>query len=204
MTFADRKYIPHTIAIALAGAVGAAAVAPAEAKLGQTVKLIYLHASVTWIALLTFAAAALLGLVAIVRHSDAVGRWSVATLCTATLLWLVHFGLGLVVMKLAWGGWFWSEPRVRAGMLILGTSIAASLVATSVRPRWAGPALAIGTLVFVVLLLATIGRVFHPAGAIRSSNSIAIKGAVASILVLIAATSVQTARLFGKIAPASE
>lgn len=196
MNFVHRRYIPHTIVLAALAAIAIAAIAPAEQRLGDTVKLIYLHASVTWVALAAFAASALLGLVALLRRSDTLAAWSAATLATATLYWVIHFTLGLVTMRLAWGGWFWSEPRIRAGMLILGVSLAATLLAFAVERRWLGPMLAVGIVAFIVVILSTAGRVFHPTSAIRDSNSLAIKAAVVAILTLVLATSIQVARLF--------
>ncbi|RJQ54223.1 MAG: hypothetical protein C4521_05070 [Actinobacteria bacterium] len=204
MKLTDARYIPHTVAAAFLAAVVIAALAPAEAKLGDTVKLIYLHASITWVALAVFAAAALTGIAALLVRSETLSAWSRASLATATVYWLGHFVIGLVVMKLAWGGWFWSEPRVRAGMLILGVAIAATLVALSVDKSWAAPALSIGVLIFIYVLLASVGRVFHPQGAIRSSESLAIKGAVAAILFLVGSASLQIARLLRELGPVKE
>lgn len=198
MNLAQRKYIPCTIAASIVAAVAVAALAPAEQKLGDTVKLIYLHASITWVALATFGAAAVIGVLALVRRSDSMASWSTAALSTGTLFWVFHFAFGLVVMKLAWGGWFWSEPRVKAGMLILGVAIAATLLAYASERRWVGPVLSIGVVLFVTLLLASPGRIFHPAGAIRESDSTAIKGSVAVILLLVSAASAQTARLLNR------
>lgn len=199
MNLVSRKYIPHTIIAAIVGAVLVSLSAPAEQRLGDTVKLIYLHASITWVALCAFIVAALLGVLALGRRSDKLACWSAATLMTATAFWVAHFVLGLVTMRLAWGGWFWSEPRIRAGMFILGVSIAATLLAISTEKRWVGPALSLGVLVFIVVLLSATGRVFHPAGAIRESNSLAIKGSVLVIVALIVTASVQTTRLFARI-----
>ncbi len=199
MNLASRKYIPHTIASAAVAAVVVSLLAPAEERLGDTVKLIYLHASVTWVALCAFAAAGLVGLVALARRSDVLSCWSTALLATATAFWTIHFALGLVTMRLAWGDWFWSEPRIRAGMLILGVSIAATLLALAADRRWIGPALSVAVVVFIVLLLTTTGRVFHPAGAIRESNSIAIKGSVFLIVLLTVAASIQTTRFFARL-----
>lgn len=196
MNLASRKYIPHTIVAAAVAAVGVSMIAPSEQRLGDTVKLIYLHASVTWVALCAFAAAGLLGLVALAWRSDRLSCWSTALLATATAFWTIHFALGLVTMRLAWGDWFWSEPRIRAGMLILGVSIAATLFALAAERGWMGPALSVAVVVFIVVLLTTTGRVFHPAGAIRESNSLAIKGSVLAIVLLTVAASIQTTRLF--------
>jgi len=199
VNLASRKYVPHTIAAAAVAAVVVSLLAPAEERLGDTVKLIYLHASVTWVALCAFAVAGLLGLVALARRSDVLSCWSTALLATATAFWTIHFALGLVTMRLAWGDWFWSEPRIRAGMLILGVSIAATLLALAADRGWMGPALSVAVVVFIVLLLTTAGRVFHPAGAIRESNSIAIKGSVFLIVLLTVAASIQTTRLFARL-----
>ncbi len=203
MQLADRKYIPHTIALALLASVVVAALAPAEARLGDTVKLIYLHASITWVALALFGIAALAGAAALLLRRDSLSSWSRASLATATIFWIGHFVLGLVVMKLAWGGWFWSEPRVKAGMIILGFAIAATLVALSVDRSWVSSLLAIGMVAFIAVLLASIGRIFHPSGAIRSSESMAIKGAVLAILALMGTVSFQTTRLLKPVAAAT-
>lgn len=200
----DRRYIPHTIVAMAAAAIIVALLAPSEQRLGETVKLIYLHASVTWVALCAFLAAAIAGLVALVGRSDRWAAWSVATLATATLFWSFHFVLGLITMRLAWGAWFWSEPRIRAGLLILGASIAGTLLAIAVQRRWAGPAISVGMAAFVLVLLSSAGRVFHPTSAIRDSSSLAIKGAVGLIVLLVAATSVQITRLFLPVSDATQ
>ncbi len=195
MNLTDRRYIPYTIGLTLAAAVVIAYLAPAEAKLGNTVKLIYLHASITWIALGLFAIAGLIGLAALITRKEILSFWAQASLTTATVYWVGHFVLGLVVMKLAWGGWFWSEPRVKAGVLILGMAIAATLLASSMNNKWLSPLLSIGIAVFIVILLSTVGRIFHPQNAIFSSDSVAIKASVVLIIGLLATTSFQLMRL---------
>jgi len=199
VNLARRKYVPHTIAAVAITTVLVSMAAPAEERLGDTVKLIYLHASVTWVALCAFAAAGIVGIAALARRSDRLSCWSTALLATATAFWTVHFALGLVTMRLAWGDWFWSEPRIRAGMLILGVSVAATLLALAAEKNWTGPALSIAVVTFIVVLLATAGRVFHPAGAIRESNSLAIKGSVLVIVLLTLVASIQTTRLFAGV-----
>ncbi len=163
-----------------AGLLGLLAVwvvlAPAEARLGNVVKLVYVHGALVWVGLLTFSAAGLLGLVALVARRPIWYRGTRATGLAALLVWIVYAISAMAVTGLTWGQVIaWNEPRVQASGLIL---IAAALLAVVVRvvnqrDFTALVNVALSVVVWIVVRRADVIR--HPVNPIGESGSTAIQ-----------------------------
>ncbi len=110
---------------------------PAESRLGNVVKLVYVHGALVWAGLLTFTVAGGLGLVALLLrlNGPATGRaapWlrgARAAGLAALVVWIVYALSSMVVTGLTWGQWIaWGEPRVRATAAILVASLVLNVV----------------------------------------------------------------------------
>lgn len=159
--------------------------APAESRLGNTVKLVYVHGALVWAGLFTFSAAGLLGLVAlVVRHLvGSTGRARVwyrgteAASLAALLVWGVYVISAMAVTGLTWGQLVaWNEPRVQVTGLILVGAVVLYIVARLVDHAdfTAVINLLMGIVPWMMIQRADVIR--HPVDPIGGSGSAAIQG----------------------------
>ena len=151
--------------------------APAEARLGNVVKLVYVHGALVWVGLVTFSLAGALGLAALLVRRPVWVRGTWAAGAAALLVWIVVVVSAMIVTGLAWGQIIaWNEPRVRATGLILVAAVVLFLIARAVaHPDFtAAVNLVMGIVPWVVVRQADVIR--HPVDPIGSSESAAIQG----------------------------
>jgi hypothetical protein len=159
--------------------------APAESRLGNTVKLVYVHGSLVWAGLLTFSAAGLLGLATlVVRHlvgpAERARVWvrgTEAASLAALIVWAVYVISAMAVTGLTWGQLVaWNEPRVRVTGLILVGAVVLYIVARLVDHAdfTAVTNLLMGIVPWVMVQQADAIR--HPVDPIGGSGSAAIQG----------------------------
>jgi hypothetical protein len=148
---------------------------PAEATLGDVVKLVYAHGAAERIATYAYLIAALLGAAYLTLKRTALARWTQAIAEVAIILWLFQFILSVPAQIFAWGAFTLNEPRVAAALWILGLTALVYVVA-----RWVGGATwvafgAIANAVILVLVLRGTINILHPFDPIMGSDSAAIK-----------------------------
>ena len=159
--------------------------APAESRLGNIVKLVYVHGALVWAGLFTFSVAGLVGLVAlVVRHlvgpAERARVWCCGTEAAslaALIVWAVYVISAMAVTGLAWGQLVaWNEPRVRVTGLILVGGVVLYVVARLVDHAdfTAVTSLLMGIVPWVMVLQADAIR--HPVDPIGGSGSAAIQG----------------------------
>ena len=88
------------------------ALAPDEARLGNLVKLVYVHGALVWVGLVTFSVAGGLGLVALVvrRPMWYHGTWAAGL--AALVIWIVYIVSAMAVTGLTWGQMIaWNESH---------------------------------------------------------------------------------------------
>lgn len=186
-------------------AVTLAFFAPEEKTLGSNIRLIYLHAAVTWVGLILFIASGLLGLLYFVgsifpgegsRFKNSMANWSSAGQTTATLFWVAHLTLGAIGAYIIWGGTWWDEPRLKIAALILLMAIVTLLIRLMVENKslWAGLNLTFPILTY--LLLWKTGKLFHPDNAFAASDSFSIKLFAALITLTFILVAITAMRLF--------
>jgi hypothetical protein len=187
--------------------------APAESRLGNLVKLVYVHGALVWTGLLTFSLAGLLGLVALgvrflgagARSADLVqpeksarllvrtgraGVWYHGTESAglaALVVWIIYVVSAMLVTGLTWGQVIaWNEPRVRATGLILVAAIVLFVVERLVSHRdfTAAVNVLMGLVPWIVVAQADVIR--HPVDPIGGSGSAAIQGFYWLILLTVA------------------
>lgn len=175
------------------------ALAPAETRLGNLVKLVYVHGALVWSGLFTFSLAGALGLVALVmryviRSRDGARHWYVgaeATSLAALIVWIMYVISAMVVTGLTWGQIIaWNEPRVRATGLILVAAVVLFVVARLVDQRdfTAVVNVLMGIVPWIVVRQAYVIR--HPVNPIGDSGSAAIQGSYWFIVLTVAGLAV--------------
>ncbi len=165
--------------------------APAETRLGDLVKLVYVHGALVWTGLLAFSLAGGLGLVALLVRRSLWYRGTEAASLAALVIWVVYVISAMVVTGLTWGQLIaWSEPRVRASGLILVAAVVLFLVARLVAHRdfTAATSVLMGIVPWVMVRQADAIR--HPIDPIGRSSSAAMQGFYWLILVTVVALAI--------------
>lgn len=167
--------------------------APAETRLGNLVKLVYIHGALVWTGLLTFSVAGVLGLVALamrylvgsaepalVGSAERARAWYHGTESAglaALIVWIVYVISAMAVTSLAWGQLVaWNEPRVQATASVLGAAIVVWLVTRLVNHRdfTAAANILMGIVPWILVARADVIR--HPVDPIGGSGSVAMQG----------------------------
>jgi hypothetical protein len=135
---------------------------PEEQSLGSNVKIVYLHGAWVLAAELAFAAAALVGLLALILRRDRLHQWSAALGRTGILFWVTYLPLSLWAMQANWNGLFLAEPRFRLALTfaVVGALLQVGLWLVNI--DWLT---SLSNLVFFVALrvvFSTASDVMHP------------------------------------------
>lgn len=170
--------------------------APLERTLGERARLVYYHGAWVWAGKIAFAAAAISGLVGLLKHGATWQRYSQAFGYTGMVFWLTYLPLSLYVQQVNWGGIFWDEPRWRvpfmfgvAGLLLqIGLALIADLRITALANILFGAAL--------WWFLGSIQNVLHPDSPIFQSDAVNIQIFFAVLLALSLVFGALLARLF--------
>jgi len=185
------------IALAAVACVVSLMAIPPDQRLGAMVRFVMFHGASTWVNMGTFTLAGVLGL-AFVFGAGKLGRWGEAFRWLSLPLWAVNTVLGILSMKLIWGGILWDEPR----MLMTFGLLAGSVVILAVQLIFDHPkvpavldAVLAAALWFLVLVLPNL---FHPDSPVfNSDNAVyiyAFFGMVGSIAVAALAIVTLVAR----------
>ncbi|MGB8643949.1 MAG: hypothetical protein WCF84_01825 [Anaerolineae bacterium] len=164
-------------------------ISPAEATLGNAVKIVYLHGALERVSTYAYLSAALIGLGYLIMRRPALAVWTQSLAEVAIGLWVAHFVVSLPAQWLAWGGITFSEPRVNSAIWIMGLTLVIYVVT-----RWMGDEIwvALGALanaaVFLIIMRGTI-NILHPFNPITGSDSLDIKIFYAAIVLTVAAGS---------------
>lgn len=164
---------PVKALIWLAAALILTTVSPAELTLGSSVKLVFLHAALMWIALIGYTAAGLVSAASLATSSASRSTWADAIVRVSTGILVATGLLGIVTAVVSWGGVLWGEPRMLmlAKMLLLSfaTLLASRLIAVQ-----AQNVLRLLLAAGVWYLLFSTERIVHPVNPIFTSGDIAI------------------------------
>lgn len=197
--------LSKTARIALVALIPAAVVAcavailsiPPDEKLGAMVRFVMFHGASTWVNMGTFTLAGVLGL-AFIFGAAKLGRWGEALRWFSLPLWTLNTILGILSMKLIWGGILWNEPRLLMTFGLLAASViivALQLIFDHPKIPAALDAVLAAALWFLVLALPNL---FHPDSPVFSSGNPAyingFLGMVGSIAVVALCVVVLIAR----------
>lgn len=194
VVLSSRENIPLLAAFAVIVSVILAWLSPAEATLGQAVKLVYMHAALMWVAFGLLSVGAILGLLFLVLRRRSLSAWSYGSAATAVALLLMTGLLGSFTAQVTWGGINWSEPR----LLMLGEILLAGMAVLAVAGLgFSAVAQSATNILFAIIawvLLLRTELVIHPDSPIFSSESLAIKIFPLLITASLAFASLQGAR----------
>ncbi len=158
---------------------------PAEATLGNVVKMVYLHGALQRVAVLAYLGAGALGIAQLVWTRAPLVYWTQAVMEMALLLWIGHFVVSLPAQVLAWGGMTLNEPRVASALWILvGTGAVYAIARWMHQAQWLAIAAMLNALVALVILRGAV-NVLHPFNPIFGSASRAIIGFYLAITLVI-------------------
>ncbi|NCO65184.1 cytochrome c biogenesis protein CcsA [Candidatus Aquicultor secundus] len=187
-------------------AIVLALVAPEEKTLGNYIRLIYIHAAVTWVGMAMFAISGLLslfyfaGLITrsgpLAKKTTNVLHLSSASQSTAILFWTASVIMGSYAASLTWGGRWWTEPRLRVAVIILLMAIVAFILRLIVQSAPVRAGINLGLPVISVLLLTKTGKLVHPNNAFARSDSFQIKLFVGLITLVFIVVAINVTRLF--------
>lgn len=200
MAYLTRTLEQHHLVVSAVLAIALALLlvfSPAEASLGNVVKIVYAHGAAERVSSYAYLIAAGVGLVQLVFNRTKLVRWTRAISETAIVLWVAQFVISLPAQVLAWGGLTLSEPRVAEAMWILGLTLLIYGMALWIgEPAWMALA-AVANAVIVVVILRGAINILHPLNPIVESDSMAIKAFYAAIVLVTGALAVQFARYCG-------
>ncbi|MCX8007691.1 MAG: hypothetical protein N3B11_06215 [Coriobacteriia bacterium] len=169
-------------------AVAAVLLTPPDQKLGGMVRFVMYHGASTWVNMLTFTVAGVLGL-ATLAGRDGARAFGEAFRWVALPHWVVNTILGLISMKLIWGGILWNEPRLMMTFGILAGALlvlAAQFMLDSPKVPAALDAMLAAALWVLVLVLPNL---FHPDSPVfNATNRIYVAtffGMVASVALVV-------------------
>jgi hypothetical protein len=197
MTTLARTLQKHSLTIYAALFVALIALlylSPAEATLGNVVKIVYAHGAAERVSMYAYLLAGGLGLVALaIRHAP-LARWAQAIAETAIVFWLAQFVISAPAQVLAWGSFTFNEPRVSGALWILALTVLVYLVARWVGENgWMALAAVANAVIFTVVLRGEID-ILHPVDPIIGSDSVAIKIFYAAIVLVTGVIAAQFAR----------
>lgn len=180
---------------------------PAEATLGNVVKIVYAHGAAQRVATYAYVIAGGLGVVhlamslrAAMRRNpqsvleDALARWSQAIAETAIAFWFIQFVVSAPAQVLAWGAFDLSEPRVAGALWILVFTALVYIVARWIgEVNWVSIAAIVNAAILFIVLRGAV-NILHPIDPIIASDSPAIKGFYTAIVVTMGLLAFQFAR----------
>lgn len=166
---------PFNIFAFIAVAVVLALVAPQERTLGGYIRLIYIHAAVTWVGLALFAASFVAGGANLLIKDKAPAKWADSLFVNAIFFWAASSLIGTVAAYLTWGESWYFEPRTRAAFTILVVALIVYVVGPMMESHIVRMSLQTAVPALVFLLLALTGKLVHPNNAFLKSDSLEIK-----------------------------
>jgi hypothetical protein len=170
---------------------------PPDERLGTMVRFVMFHGASVWVNMGTFTLAGIFGAAFLLGKTGA-GRWAEAFRWYSLPLWTVNTVLGILSMKLLWGGILWDEPRLLMSFgLLVGSAVILALQLIVDNPKI--PAALDGLLAVALwFLVLVLPNLFHPDSPVfNSDNAIyiyAFLGMVASLAAIAGAVVTLVAR----------
>jgi hypothetical protein len=144
---------------------------PPDQTLGGLVRLVIFHGATTWVNLATFTLAALFSAAFLVTSRLGLYWWASAFRYISLPLWLYNTVLGVLSMRLAWGGFTWAEPRLQMTFWVLMGALVVFAADFLVGNRRLTAALDIGLAGVLWYLLMTTHNLAHPDSPVFASGS---------------------------------
>jgi hypothetical protein len=190
-----RRFVPHTIAVLFVVVLLLVIAIPPETRLGSIIRIVLLHGALARTGLVVFAVAGVLGIVLLIRPSDRLESWTVATQQTAFAAWLAAALTSTVATYLSWGVFIaWAEPRTQGTAKILVLCLVLLLLVLWIKQhRFTGLANAVLAF-FAWLTVMQATSVQHPENPVGSSPSIVFQAIFVALVCVLILTALQFTR----------
>lgn len=195
------RWIWPSVGVFLVITAVVAVTAPAERTLGgPNARLVYFHGALVWASILSWFAAAGVGVWALVRQDDGLHRTSRALGRIGLLWWALYIPVSILAANATWANNSWNltfllEPRFQMAFQVIALMLFAQAAQVLLpRPRNAS-LLNIAVVVIMVALMGLTERVLHPPAPIRDTESLRIQLAFGSMTILLLLAGFQLARL---------
>lgn len=166
------KLLLSFVAVLAVGAAVVLALIPPEARLGGAIRVVLLHGALARTGLTLFALGGAIGLLALVRPSEALNRWVATAQRVGLVAWIVYFLSSIVATWLTWGVPIaWNEPRTQVSIKILVMVAAYFPLARWVGQPWFAALLNVAIGVSSIVLVKTAGLVQHPQDPVMGANA---------------------------------
>lgn len=160
---------------------------PAEKTLGNGIKAVYVHVSLTWAGLAGFVTAALLALAQLLTRQPRLESWRKTVGWVAFGFYLAGVAASAIASQVNWGAVFWQEPRMVTSLNVLAVALIVQLgnIFFPWRSLRAGLSLLLPAFIFWANFSAPL--VLHPANPIRSSDATGIRLTFLTMFLLMVA-----------------
>ena len=139
-----------------------AAFGPEEQSLGSNVRIVYLHGAWVLAAEVAFAAAALVGLLALALRRERLHQWSAALGRTGIVFWLTYLPLSLWAMEANWNGLFLAEPRFHLALIFAVTGSLLQIGLWLINVDWVTSLVNLVFFIVLRVVFSTASNVMHP------------------------------------------
>jgi hypothetical protein len=159
-------------------------IAPPEKLLGEAIRYVYVHVAFTRAGMWGFYLAGLLGLIMALSGKLHLQRW-IKVLGWVSFALFLAGGIGSIfAQQFSWGGLLLEEPRNRSSLSVMAVALIVLLVYDWVPWMRARGLLYVILAAYTAWIIPTTPLVFHPANAIGSSPSAAIRWAFLALTLL--------------------
>ena len=168
------------LAVIALAAVVILLLAPAEATIGDGIRIVYVHVALIWTGMLVLIFAGALGLIVLFTGRSMQAEW----MQVVAWVGLAFFAAGVITSLASeiinWGGIAWREPRTAANLNLLALAVIVQVVNTLLPDNWAfrgrlQGALNIILATVVIWTTMTTEVQLHPANAVGNATSRAIQ-----------------------------
>lgn len=166
------------------GFVALVVLAPPEKLLGEAIRYVYVHVALTRAGMWGFYLAGVLGLVIAVTKRSGLQHWTQVLTWVSFALFFAG-GIGSIFAQQAsWGGLLLEEPRNRSSLSVMAVALIVLLINGWIPWIRVRGLLYAALAVYAAWIIPSTPLVFHPANAIGSSPSTAIRWAFLVLTVL--------------------
>ncbi|MBN1315365.1 MAG: hypothetical protein JXA42_07855 [Anaerolineales bacterium] len=164
--------------------------------------MIYLHGALVWTALMSFAAAGVLGIIGLAIHKARVDSWTRAAGRVALLFWAGYLPISMWAARATWGNSFLQDPSFARAFRILAVSIIVQTIIWLIPMRnWIANMLNIAPLIVIIQQLGQTQQLLHPDGPIRNADSVTLQVYFYGLTLLCAGLAIMTGWLFTRLEP---
>ena len=164
-----QKFIPPAALLLIA--ILLVLLAPAEATIGDGIRIVAIHVSLIWTGMLGLVLTGIMGLVIMAWPDERLLSWMESTAWVSLVVFALGIGTSLIAEVVNWGGIAWNEPRTAANLNLLALVVIIQvLVNWYRRPRIQG-FLHLAVAGAILWTTVTTELQLHPSSAVSSSPS---------------------------------